>query len=336
MKRKMILFCSIFVFVFLLNGCSKQSPTVEEYYPIQENVKYIYDGFGIEYANYTVFIDYASDNKVQHRTNNGGTELVEVIEVADDKVTCVFRQPETYYRENFLNKESNIQEVLLMEPIKAGTTWTLSDGSVRTITGVSVDIETPSGKYSTVSVETENEYGKMIDYYAKNVGLVKRVNTGMDFEVSSVLSEVLENTPFVQTVRFYYPNINDSQLYFKDKKVRFETNDITAKVLEATYQEGFEGQPGDVLSANTKINSYELKPDGKVHLDLSKDFLTDMNAGSEYEAMILQCIANTFGSYYNQNEVILTIDNALYSSGHFSLQQGECLTVNLDETQEIK
>jgi len=56
-----------------------------------------------------------------------------------------------------------------------------------------------------------------------------------------------------------------------------------------------------------------------VCIDLNTAFLTEMNAGSEYESMILQSIANTFGQYYDSNKVILTIDNQLYSSGHILL-----------------
>lgn len=92
-------------------------------------------------------------------------------------------------------------------------------------------------------------------------------------------------------------------------------------------------QAGAVFTANTKINKYYLNDENIVCLDLNNAFLTEMNAGAEYEAMILQSIANTFGSYYQQNKVLLTIDDALYSSGHFEFVEGEYLTVNLDSIQ---
>jgi hypothetical protein len=53
-----------------------------------------------------------------------------------------------------------------------------------------------------------------------------------------------------------------------------------------------------------------------------------MNAGSSYEAMILQCVADTFGGYYYADRVLLTIDNALYESGHIAFEQGEYLTAD--------
>ena len=108
------------------------------------------------------------------------------------------------------------------------------------------------------------------------------------------------------------------------KKIDFHTNDVTRKVLEAAYKEN---APATVFSPNTRINSLYLNDDNMVYLDLSGDFITEMNAGAGYESMLLQCIANTFGNYYNVQKVILTIDNEPYSSGHIFLEKGEYLEV---------
>lgn len=64
-----------------------------------------------------------------------------------------------------------------------------------------------------------------------------------------------------------------------------------------------------------------------VYIDLNKAFVTEMNAGSRYESMILQSIANTFGHYYNSDKVVLTIENKLYESGHVAMKKGEYLKV---------
>jgi spore germination protein GerM len=59
-----------------------------------------------------------------------------------------------------------------------------------------------------------------------------------------------------------------------------------------------------------------------VYIDLNKAFVTDMNAGSGYESMILTSIANTFGQYYGVNKVVITIDGEPYSSGVILMKQG--------------
>jgi DNA-directed RNA polymerase subunit N (RpoN/RPB10) len=277
-----------------------------------------------------MYIDYATNTRVQQRINNGGTELATVFAVEDGKVTRVFSREESYYRENFINKPENRQEILLMEPIEAGTAWTLPDGRTRTITDTAAAVATPSGTYSAVAVETEYGDSKTTQYYAKGVGLVKTVTVGPGYEVSSSLSEIQTDTPFAQTVRFYYPDVGNDRFCCRDTVLSFRTNDVTRMVLAEAYKADFPGRPGSVLTANTAINSLYLNDDGMVYIDLSGEFITEMNAGSGAEAMILQCVANTFGGYYGVGRVILTVDNALYESGHIALRQGEYLTVDTE------
>ena len=147
-KKKIFLICLILLFCFILVSCTEQTPddpsgddssgqastelgVAADYYPICENVEYVYEGTGNEFAFYNVFIDYTSETEFQRRINNGGTEVVEVIEIAEGTVTCVYKEQEVFYRENFLSKESNTQEILLMDPIETGTTWETSNGETR-------------------------------------------------------------------------------------------------------------------------------------------------------------------------------------------------------------
>jgi len=309
--------------------------TVEDYYPILENVHYIYAGEGIEYAAYDVYVDYATDTKAQLRQDNTGTVMARVVEVADGAVTVLYSREDSYARENYLDRTGDTQEVLLMEPIAVGTSWTLSDGRTRSITDTAAVVDTPSGTYTAVAVETESDYGTTTQYYAKGVGLVKTVTAGDDYEITSSLEALEEDVPFTQTVRFYYPNADDDNLYYRDAELSFYTNDVTRIALADAYKANFEGRPGTVLSDNTAVNSLYLNDDGMVYIDLSGEFITEMNAGSGYEAMILQCVSNTFGGYYYADRVLLTVDNALYESGHIALAQGEYLTVDTAGAIEI-
>ncbi len=162
-----------------------------------------------------MYPDYAAGNLVQQRVNNGGTELVRVLTVKNGTLTRVYQQGEIYYRENYLGKSDGEPEVLLMEPIEAGTTWALADGAVRAITDVAAAVDTPSGSYLAVAVETQWAESTVTDYYAQGVGLIKSVSKGKDYEVSSSLSEIREDDVFTQTVRFYYPSVNDETIYYR-------------------------------------------------------------------------------------------------------------------------
>ena len=55
-----------------------------------------------------------------------------------------------------------------------------------------------------------------------------------------------------------------------------------------------------------------------------------MNAGSSFEALILQSLTNTLGNYYGVQEVYITIDGGPYESGHIIIEEGEPSTVNYD------
>jgi hypothetical protein len=300
--------------------------SVKDYFPFKPNTRYVYEGSGNEFASYDVFVDYTKGSKMQQRVDNGGTVLARVIEVKDGAAKLVYSRPEAYYRENFLSTKANKSEVLLKEPLRAGTKWKLSDGRERRIQSTSASVSTPSGDYKAVEVVTKSKDGSTTtDYYAKNVGLVKSVSGS----ISSSLSSIKKDTALVQTVRFYYPNMDADRVDFVDAQVRFRTNDITRIVLAQAYRDALAGKSSKVFSKNTKINSLYLNRDGMVYIDLNRAFVSEMNAGSGYESMILQSVANTFGGYYGVKRVLLTIDNKLYESGHIALKKGEYLKVDL-------
>ncbi|KNZ41220.1 GerMN domain-containing protein [Acetobacterium bakii] len=319
------------------NSDSAESLKIEDYFPITENRHMVYEGQGNEFAAYDMFIDYATDTKVQQRVNNGGTIVVSVLEVKDGQLIKILLKPETYYRENMLEKGDQ-NEVLLREPLVNGTTWTSEDSKVRTITNISADVTTPYGDYKALEVTTtspNNGTEKFLEYYVKDLGLVKSIFKSGEHasdEIASSLKEITEDAVMKQSIAFYYPNINDDKIYYQVKDVDFKTNDITRNKLEAAYKKD---APWPVLTPNTKINSLYLNEDGMVYIDLSRDFVTEMNAGADYEAMMLQSIVNTFGNYYGVERVLLTIDNQPYSSGHIVLEQGEYLTVNWIETEPL-
>lgn len=354
MKRK-ILFISLVSIIALLFGCTDpQTPIdpdkpvkpsnpdkgdevsqISSYYPIKENTRYIYEGVGNEYASYETYAFYTEDNKVQRRVDNGGTVTAEIVEVGKNEITKLLLKPETYYREDFLkenitdSKEKKYNEILLKEPLEKGNSWKLDDGRKRTITNVTAEIDVLGNKHKAIEVTTEgSDNSKTMDYYVKDIGLVKSMFVAEGMEVSSTLKEIQEDYVFTQNIKFFYPNIEDGKLYHKDSDVDFKTNDITRETLAKAYKEVLTDTV--VLTENTKINYLYLNKDGMVYIDLNKAFLTEMNAGAGYESMILDSIATTFGNYYGVDKVMLTIDGGNYESGHIVLDKGEYLSVDKD------
>lgn len=314
---------------------AKDTYTINDYYPYKENVKYEYEGKGNEYASFTVFVDYIKEGKLQLRKNNGGTELVNVLENKNGELKLIFSKEEAYYREDFTSKPSNKNEILLKEPLVKGTSWTLPDGSKRYISNVNVQVDTAMGNFKTLEVTTEGKSSKTIDYYALNTGLIKTVSISDSLEVSSTLKMLRNLSPLVQNVKFYYPNGGDSKLYFLNRKLEFKTNDITKQTFEKYFKESPKSTLGKLIGPNVKIKSLYLNGD-TVYVDFTKELVTEMNAGSGYESLILQAITNTLGGYYNSDKVYITVEGSPYSSGHIAMKKGETFKVNTKNSIEIK
>lgn len=307
--------------------------SIEDLYPLESNKEYLYVGEGNEYASYRVLVDYL-DNKtkrVQTRTNNGGTEMVKVLEIGDTSLSLIYSKEEVYYRENFLNTKSpkNDIEILLKEPIEVGTQWTLSDDRVRTITNIAAQINTPLDSYRAIEVTTESSHSTIKDYYAPGIGLVKSIFNSEGSEVTSTLSEIRKDASFEKVIAFYYPD-QDQKIYGKEKTIHFKTNDISRNNLQKVMAEK---PPKEtflpLISSNTQINSLYLGSDNIAYVDFSKEFIHDMNAGAFYESLILQSVVNTIGGYYGVDRVYLTIDGKPYESGHILLKKGEILQVDI-------
>lgn len=308
--------------------------TIKDYYPFKENNKYVYEGKGNEYAAYTVFTDYISDDRVQLRINNGGTEIVRVLENKGGQLTQLLSRGETYFRDNFTGTANSDGEILLKEPLVKGTSWNTGDNIKRTITNVDMEITTPLGSYKAIEVTAEGAGYKTLEYYAQDVGLIKSVTSENDNEVSSTLSKIETDASFVQGIRIFYPNMEEDVLNFTIVDCSFKTNDETKDVLEKTIKNL--ARENQVLTPNAKINSLHLQDNETVNIDFSKELITEMNAGSSYEAMILQSITNTLGTYYNVENVYITVEGAPYESGHIMLEENEPFKVDLENVKEAE
>lgn len=321
---------------------STQETTTEnkiaDYFPKTANKQYVYAGEGNEYASYDVFTDYETKDRKQTRTNNGGTEVVKVISLEENQLIIPINQEETYIRENWLKKSVNENEeieMLLKAPIKIGTSWEAIGERTSTITAVDVSITTPIGTFETVKVTTEGTEDKETHYYAPDVGLVKSVFSSDIYNVTSTLSEINE-VPLIQTIRFYYPESDGKTMSYVDKEVAFHTNDVTRKKIEEIYKEVPNNTVGNVLPKKAKIESLYLNKDGHVYVDFSKELISNMNAGSAFETLIMQSIVNTIGGYYYTNEVYLTVEGKPYSTGHIQMKKGEPFLVDTKNSHELQ
>lgn len=309
---------------------------IDELFPFEEDVYRVYEGKNNEFAGYDEYVDFMEGNRIQLRRYNGGTEIVSVLEKTDGMLVEIINRGETYYKENFLNKKPEKNNILLKEPLRLNATWE-SDGFTSEVTGVDVEVKTGIGTFKALEVtrvDNDDDTVTTVQYYVKGMGLVKTVDITEGFEVSSTLSKMEGNAVRKKFVNFYYPNAQDERIFLYRKEISFTTNDIP-KILIINAYKDLPKEAVPVLTKNTKVNYLYLNQDGMVYLDLTKEFLQEMNAGSGYEGLILKSLANTIGDYYGVDKVMMTIDGKTYESGHIVLEKFEPLEVNYDSIVDM-
>jgi outer membrane lipoprotein-sorting protein len=323
---------------------SQAAARVNDYFPVNSDIYMKFMGTGNEYAEYETYIEYVRGNVIQKRVINPGTVSVEVYTVDNDALRRVFSQGETYYRNDFTSYAA-VDEILIKAPIKVGTTWTLADGSTRTITSLNKKLSVAAGDFEALEVTTASKDYTIVDYYAKNTGLIKtefKADGENPFTVVSELEELSASTPLKEQVKIFYPYFEKTSLVYSVIEIELFTNEdayskICAALKTVPEGNGLSNGLSAVLSENAKVNNVNLdETDNICHVDFSEELITEMNAGSAMESMILQCIANTFGEYYQKDKVIITVGGNPYEGGHIAFQEGEYIAVIKDDINEIR
>jgi hypothetical protein len=309
-----------------VSGCGQNQPEPEEYtindfYPFTENVTMVYEGQGNEFASYTTYVDYINEDVIQIRTNNGGTEFATVLQNSEGALTQVYSVNEMYYKADLTDKSEPSTEVLLKEPLEVGTKWSLSDGRQREITSLDMAVETPYDNFEALEVTTTKN-GTVVEkqYYAMDIGLVKSIFMMEGDEISSSLKELITGAGYDFTVRSFNFIVTDTDIEstFEDKTVTLKTGEGIKDFMSTEFLEG------GLMSENTVVNDMWLDPGSDVaNVDFSKEFVTEMNAGTTKESGVLMSVANTIGYYYQVQKVIITLDGEPYSSGHILMKEGE-------------
>lgn len=315
---------------------------ISDYFPFTANLKTVYEGKGNEYASKTEYVDYIKGDKIQIRSDNGGTVSAKVLQNINGELIQLNSKGEVYYKQDMTSDEPAQNEVLLKEPLKAGTEWSLADGSKRAITGVDVSVSTPSGDYKALEVTTTfTDSSVTKDYYVVNKGLVKSVWSQNGTEVSSSLKEYVTDAAFTTMVRLYNFQVTDTdiQTVYKEAQISMKTNEEIKNVFQNKFIQnlGTGTKTVPLMSTNTLINKMYVKPDeGIAYVDFTQHFVSEMNAGTTKETGVLRSVVNTIGHYYGVDKVIITLDGGVYSSGHIEMEPGEYFKTNYEGEKKVE
>ncbi len=159
---------------------------VRPYFPAFEGMTYHFFGEGMEYATFTRQITFTAPGFLQVE-DLSGTNLAQVMEYGEDEIKIVWSEEEFHANESLLEAElrkdraaGGIKNLILLQgPLVKGHTWS-DEGFRREIMAIDEAVTVPLGTfYDVVTVKSQSSTAAdfvIYEYYAKNIGLIKRVS----------------------------------------------------------------------------------------------------------------------------------------------------------------
>lgn len=165
---------------------------IQAYFPFSRGMEYQFAGEGNEYASFIRKIIHVEENYLQLTDNNGGTIVTSIYEMGEKELRKVYSQEEFYSEENLIpeaKKNKGTGVVIIKAPLREGNSWE-NDGEKREIVAVNQTVELPAGTFHGVlkiKINYRESGTTAYEYYAPNLGLIKKEYESEGFEVSSKL-----------------------------------------------------------------------------------------------------------------------------------------------------
>lgn len=322
-----------------LNDKSEAVNELEQWLPKTPNVERIYAGEGNEYAEFSTYPQFITEDSIQFKNQNPGIISYHIYEYREDRIVETFTHHGGLMRDDFANtaktSDSEGEEIVLKMPIEVGTQWEDREGQTVEITATDLDLDTPEGmvkgiEVTTTTVDPEGHEGKIHRYYGKDIGLVKEVTElgpDTDMTVTSTLTEY--NTDTVEKIPFTlyaldYETLD--QAIEIEMELELKTNDPIRLALTDKLKEELDSEGTNLLPNDATINFMYLDDNNVVHVDFSEELATNMQAGASGESEILQRIVDTIANLYHAEAVNLSLDGDAYNKGgHVHIDKNQLL-----------
>ena len=334
---------------------------IADYFPIKENTLYEYEDLRNPGVVYQIYNTYINDGRVQRLQKFLANEAIEVLALTEDQLTVIYANPTSptiYYPEDITSAGLKFGEsVVIKAPLKAGQSWQVNSNETAEIASMSATVETPYGSFdqameivrtSEVPQYVEDSKGNasvsaMVtrvsrDYYVKDIGLVKSIYTDDNgAEGGNQLTSITENAATSISYFHFIPYVTetDYDVVVKERTVEITTNSNPVQLLEEQMKIPDAENGNALISENTKINSVITdRENNRMTLDLSKEFITETNAGAGLENKLISAVVCTAGYFYRIDNVALTIDGGPYESGHIMLEVDQYMPIKPEEGQK--
>lgn len=180
-----------------LESKSLLQQNVAVYFPYGPNLTWVYEGEGMEFADFTRRVMYQQNNRVQVAEDNGGARVVRGYAIDAASIQQIFSLPETDSEANFLDDAPKQKAVLLKAPLTPGAVWQ-DEQHRRKVISINETLTVPAGTFDNVliiqstALDPEQNNWKIVEYYAPGTGLIMRDFVGTDnYLVRSKLKAVI-------------------------------------------------------------------------------------------------------------------------------------------------
>ena len=168
----------------------EENPNPSSFF-MEDGTTAVFQGEGSEFAALRIRTQYLEGNHIALYEDNGGTTILRVYRLSEDKVELVKEEPEFY--DEFT---ASAEELEALEPLSTYLEFPLEEGKSmgnRTIIATSETVETPYDTFEdAIVIESENEESINRTYFVKGFGEVKREFTTQQGDKELTVTSSLE------------------------------------------------------------------------------------------------------------------------------------------------
>lgn len=184
-------------------------------------------------------------------------------------------------------------------------------------------------------ISCKNNTNNVTNEGNNNSAISDNSTSSQDEEKEEEKHEDLDENKEKNAKIYYYDVVSDKIVYINSIIEVEGDQSANALINELKKSPNEDIQPA--LSSDITLNSYTIDNENSIiTLDFSSNFVSAQNLGAGAESSTLAAICNTFGSYFNVENVIITLDGKPYSSGHILMTEGETFKVDLNNAVELK
>lgn len=160
-----------------------------------------FEGFGNEFAEFTLTTDYMEANHVATYEDNGGTVVLKVFRLHEDRIELVKQEGEFYDEFN-----ASFEELEALEVISTYLEFPIEEGQAigdATVVETGADLETPYRNFEDVFIlESEEEGSINRNYFVEGFGEVKReFRANADDPDDMAITSTLASIEFAEKIK---------------------------------------------------------------------------------------------------------------------------------------